>query len=123
MASTFSPAPLGRRSASTHEACVFPFRETPPEPGAALLRYVANASWIAPPNQGSITIDVSEAAPLREVAAAPARQQAALSSLFERSEAETTRPECRETSPVNGPATGAFATLGMRRVEAMRQWD
>ncbi len=51
-----------------------------------------------------------------------ARQHGKLSSLFERSEAEATRPESRELSPVNGPASGAFATQGLRRAEAKEQW-
>ncbi len=46
----------------TQEACFVPFRGTPPEPGAALLRCVANEPRIAPPNQGSVFRECGETA-------------------------------------------------------------
>ena len=55
------------------------------------------------------------------VAAAPARQHTSRAALFERSEAETTRPNQLRLTPLQVRSTRALATLDPRRVEARQQ--
>ncbi len=55
------------------------------------------------------------------VAAAPAGQHRSRAALFERSEAETTRPNQPRLTPLQVRSTTALATLNPRRVEARQQ--
>ena len=92
------------------QTCVLPFRGTPPEPGAALLRDVANAPRIAPPNKGSISTGVYVADAKLGSTHHLARQPAGPAK----------RPDqIRQQTPQQTPAqnTNAFATQRTRRAE------